>query len=788
MSRNKNILTWIFYTLLLLSISIIVYFLIKKGQSISNLTQANNIFTNTKDGSFSIFKHNLLGNITESTGIILLQLIAILTFSRFFSYLCVKIGQPTVIGEIIAGIVLGPSLLGHLFPETFNFLFNPASLKSLYILSQVGLILFMFTVGMELNIGELRTKLKQTFIISQSSIVIPFVLGMTTAYFIYETYAPKNISFLSFALFVGISMSITAFPVLARIVQERDLTKTHLGTISIGSAAIDDVTAWILLVAVIAIAQSSTIAASLLTLLATVLYISVMMFVVRPFLKKIANIYQNAELMNKSIFAFFILLLILSSFVSQLLGIHALFGAFMAGLVMPPLPKFRKIMVDKVEDLSVTLLLPLFFVYTGLKTEIGLLNSPTLWFICAVLIFVAITGKFGGGTVAARIAGESWKNSLSLGILMNTRGLMELVVLNIGLEMGILPPVIFAMLVLMALTTTFMTTPMLSIIEKIFPEKQRQEQLSKEHALGVFKALIALGNPQNGSNLLRVAKTILNGAKNSLSINVLHITAGTDVNPIYGEQFSVDSFLNVKAEANELKIPITTEYKVSDNVEVEIIHTVNEEEYDFLLIGAGQALINTTFFEENSPLAKIKWLNHIINKITKDKTLFYPGTLIRDKTKYFIEQSDCSVGVFVNKNFTKITNILIVLSENEDEFLLRYAKRILNINPEITVQIIDIHHVLEKNIDSANTINTLITQFPQRVKISKITKLHSGNVNKFSFMMISYPAWEHLLADECKALNDIPSTLIINKKKSRFSPKNTPDNNLYVENTDFLDI
>ena len=258
--------------------------------------------------------------------------------------------------------------------------------------------------------SEMKENFKSTFIISQSSIVVPFLMGMILAFFIYRDFAPENSNFTSFALFIGISMSITAFPVLARIVQEKGLTKSHLGTLSIGSAAINDVTAWVLLVAVIAIAQTGSFASSVYTLFFTTIYIVVMLFVIRPFIKKIGALYQNEELMNKSIFAFFILILIASAYTTQLLGIHALFGAFMAGLIMPPMPKFRKIMIDKIEDLSVTLLLPLFFVYTGLKTEIGLLNTPNL-----VNLFADCGGgcgwKMTGSVIPARAAGENWRDS-----------------------------------------------------------------------------------------------------------------------------------------------------------------------------------------------------------------------------------------------------------------------------------------------------------------------------------------------------------------------------------------
>ncbi len=771
--KNKHLKTWLFYALLLITFGIIAYVLVKRGQTLDTLLEKGN---ETIDNlhhknweSFNIFRKNTYHNLTEPAAMLLLQLIAILAFSRFLGYLFIKIKQPSVIGEILAGIMLGPSLLGHLFPEAFQFLFTPTSLNYLYILSQIGLILFMFTIGMDLNIEDLRKNLKETFVISHSSIIIPFLMGMILAYMVYSEFGTPASDFLSFSLFIGISMSITAFPVLARIVQEKGLTKTHLGTITIASAANNDVTAWILLVAVIAIAQTGSFFSSIYTLAFSAAYIVFMLVAVRPFLKKIGNIYQNEELMNKSIFAFFILVLIISAYTTQLLGIHALFGAFLAGVIMPPLPRFRKLMIDKVEDISVSLLLPLFFVYTGLKTEIGLVNTPYLWMLTGVFILVATVGKVGGSAIAARIVGETWKDSLSLGALMNTRGLMELIVLNIGLEMGIIPPTIFVILVIMALVTTFLTTPLLELIGKLFPEKRKMEQISREHALGVFKVLIALGNPDNGKNLLRVAKSVLDGAKNSLAVNVLHLTAGTDTNPIYGEQFAEESFTPVIAEAKALQIPIGTEYKVSDNVEGEIIETVNEEEYDFLLIGAGQAMIKTTFFEENSIFSNVKWLNRILNKITRDKTIFYPGTLIRDKTKYFIEQSNCSVGIFMNRNFIKITSTLIVLSEETDDFLLRYARRILRNNPESTVQVIELQKSLEQIPAISESINSLSENYPDRFKVSKISKLHTGIVSKFSFMMISYSAWERLLADECKALNDIPSTLIINKKKSRFS-------------------
>lgn len=767
---NKRDKSWWVFTFILVVFAVIAYFLISRGGAID--AELHRTSATGTLGNFELFKNLTFHNLIEPSAMILLQIIAILIVSRIFSALFAKIKQPTVIGEILAGIVLGPSLLGLFFPGAYSFLFSPNSLDSLYIISQIGLVLFMFTVGMDLNMSEMKSNFKNTFIISQSSIVVPFILGMILAFVIYRDFSPENSSFTSFALFIGISMSITAFPVLARIVQEKGLTKSHLGTLSIGSAAINDVTAWLLLVAVIAIAQTGSFASSIFTLLFTTFYIVLMLFVVRPFIKKIGDIYQNEELMNKSIFAFFILILIVSAYITQLLGIHALFGAFMAGLIMPPMPKFRKLMIDKIEDLSVTLLLPLFFVYTGLKTEIGLLNTPELWLVCLIFVVVAIVGKMGGSIIPARAAGESWRDSLSLGALMNTRGLMELIVLNIGLEMGILPPVVFVMLVIMALITTFMTTPLLHFIEKIFPDKAVKEELLRQQTEGIFKTLIALGNPEGGNNLLKLAKTVLDGVKNKLEVEVLHITAGTDTHPIYSEQYSEDSFTSIRAAADSLQIPITTDYRVADIIEAEIVGKVNSENFDFLLVGGGQATTQSAIIKESSNFERFPFLNRIYNTLTRDNAIFYPGTLIKDKTRYFIENSDCSVGVFINRDFKSISNTLIIIEKETDDFLLRYARRILRNNPDVTVEILDLEKMYGNAEKITVGINLLTEQFNSRVKISKSTKIAKGYLEKFSFMMISYPSWEFLISKEISTLKDIPSTLIINKKNSRFSKRN----------------
>ena len=602
---KKHLKTWIFYGGMMLLFVVLTYVLFSSAAKFDTEV----ISENSNDISLSTFENfrfAMMHNIMEPAAMLLLQIISILLVSRVFGFLFVKIGQPTVIGEILAGIVLGPSLLGYFFPEAYSFLFAPVSLSNIYILSEIGLVLFMFVIGMELDLSALKNKMGTTFVISQASIVIPYFMGMWLAYYLYEEFAAGQTDFISFALFIGISMSITAFPVLARIVQEKGLTKSHLGTISIASAAFNDVTAWCVLAAVIAISKTGSLDSSLFNIGLAVAYILVMMFLVKPFLKRIGEIYKNSEVVNKSVFAFFLLVLIISAYITQLIGIHALFGAFLAGVIMPPLPSFRKLIVDKVEDVSLTLLLPLFFVYTGLRTEIGLLNTPYLWWIAFIFIVVAVVGKFIGSAFSAKVLGETWKDSLSIGILMNTRGLMELIVLNIGYEMGILPPPIFVMLVIMALVTTFMTTPILSLINFLFPEKRIREEYERHQSLGIFKALIAMGNPENGKPLLNVAKTVLDGTKNSLAVNVLHLTPGTDINPFHGDQYSHEGFKLVNEEAAKLNIPIETEYKITDNIEGSIVRTVYYNNYDFLLVRAGVALSGIPFFKETTLLSKIK--------------------------------------------------------------------------------------------------------------------------------------------------------------------------------------
>jgi Kef-type K+ transport system membrane component KefB len=464
---NKHLL---FYILFMGLFGWLIWFIIIKGNQLepgrnppgpaSEIAAAA-----TSESALEGWGRNLAGNLAQPLSLLLLQIAVIILCSRLVGFIFGKFGQPTVIGEIIAGIVLGPSLVGWLWPQVSGWLFRPDSLPTLQFFSQLGLLLFMFIIGLELDVSLLKNKARAAVVVSHAGIVFPFFLGVWLAYGLFAEFAPGGISFVAFGLFMGIAMSITAFPVLARIIQERGLTQSPLGVLAITCAAADDVTAWCLLAAIIAMIQAGTVTTALFTVLLAVIYVGVMFFLVRPLLRRLSAWYGQPGQVNKTFVAALFIVLFLSALATEVIGIHALFGAFLAGAIMPAAPAFRHWLVARIEDVSLVILLPLFFAFTGLKTQVGLLNNSALWLVCSLIILVAVLGKFGGSLVAARFTGQSWADSCAIGALMNTRGLMELVVLNIGYDLGILSPTIFTMMVLMALITTFMTTPALSLID-----------------------------------------------------------------------------------------------------------------------------------------------------------------------------------------------------------------------------------------------------------------------------------------------------------------------------------
>ena len=727
MQRAKK--NYLIYAVMLLLFGALIYMAIEEGDRFSHHAVASS--TVAEDTPFTMFCQFVTDNLHHPLSILLIQIIAVLLMVRLFGFLFKHIGQPGVIGEIVAGIVLGPSVLGYFFPDVFQALFPPESLTNLELLSQVGLVLFMFVIGMELDFSVLKNKINETLVISHAGILVPFFLGIVASYWIYEEYAAAQTAFLPFALFIGISMSITAFPVLARIIQERNMTKTSLGTLAIASAANDDVTAWCLLAVVIAIAKAGTFASALYAIGLTALYIIIMFMVVRPFLKKVGEVYANQEVINKTFVALILLILIISSTLTEIIGIHALFGAFMAGVVMPPSIGFRKVMMEKVEDIALVFFLPLFFAFTGLRTEIGLINSPALWGVCLLLITVAVAGKLGGCAVAARLVGESWKDSFTIGTLMNTRGLMELVALNIGYEMGVLPPSIFVILVIMALVTTFMTTPLLHLVERIFA--RREERLSAK-----LKLVFCFGRPESGRSLLSIFFLLFGKKMKAAQVVAAHFTVGTDLNPLNAEQYARDSFSLVDEKASELGLSVENRYRVTDKLVQDMIRLARKERPDMFLLGAG-----SKYRPDTAGSNGVLWLS-----------------LFRDKIDDVMEQVKCPVAVFVNRGYSGSSPVSFVLGGVIDAFLLTYLESMLEGGAQVHLFLVDTDDEAFRQ-----STDPILAKYSSQIR----TQPFSGAANLTSAAKDGLLVMSHLsytkLSEEEEVFRDLPSLLVIRRPK-----------------------
>ncbi|MBI3304472.1 MAG: cation:proton antiporter [Deltaproteobacteria bacterium] len=437
------------------------------------------------------------------------EITVIIAASRLLGLVFRQLQQPQVIGEIVAGILLGPSLLGWVAPEIAALLFPPQVLPSLKVLSEYGVLFFMFLVGLELDPMLLRGRGRAAVVISHVSIIAPFFLGALLALFLYTRLSSDAVPFTSFALFLGAAMSITAFPVLARILIEHDLQKTKVGAVTLTCAAVDDVTAWCLLAFVVAIVRAAGLHQALVTVGLALLYITAMIFLVRPLLGRFAQLYEHSGRLSQNLVAAVFVLVLTSAAVTVLIGIHAIFGAFMLGAMMPKEGDFVRELTEKVEDFAVVFLLPIYFAYTGLRTQVGLLDSLDLWLFCVLIIGVATLGKFGGSAMAARITGLGWREANALGVLMNTRGLMELIILNIGLDLGVISPTLFAMMVLMAIFTTIMTTPVLAVIYPL--ERLRAELLEPEAEAAGMPVLVPVALASSGPALVDMAAALAEG-------------------------------------------------------------------------------------------------------------------------------------------------------------------------------------------------------------------------------------------------------------------------------------
>jgi Kef-type K+ transport system membrane component KefB len=587
---------------------------------------------------------------------LLAQVVVILLVARTVGRLFRLIHQPQVVGEMVAGIMLGPTLLGWLVPGLSAALFPPESLELLERLSQVGLLLFMLLVGLEFDPRLLRGREHTAFITSHVSIVFPFLLGTVLALYLYPRLSDAGVSFTGFALFLGAAMSVTAFPVLARILSERNLLRTRVGAVTIACAAVDDVTAWSILALVITIVRARGGDALLVMLAGSLAYIGLMVTVVRRGLRVLEGYYRNRGRFTQDLIGVVLLVTLASSWTTEWLGIHALFGAFVAGTVMPKDRRFVTDLTDRLEDVTVVLLLPLFFASTGLRTSFGLVTGGAAWGFFGLVMLVAVVGKFGGSAAAARVTGLSWRESGALGILMNTRGLMELVILTIGLDLGVISPLLFSMMVFMAIITTFMTTPVLALL---YPMRLiRRETLEAEPADTAWRVLIPVSLPRAGPGLLRVARALA-PADRGLHVYALHLERGE-------EQGLTEARPDPARRGDEALEPLLAQAKLS-GVDVRQLAFVSRDVAADIADVARAKAANIVLLGWHKPVVSRTILGGTVNDV--------------------LREAPADVAVYVERGFDEWKRILVPHRGGpHDDLAVELAERIAaSANAELTV-------------------------------------------------------------------------------------------------------
>lgn len=711
---------WMYLLLICVLVTLIVWVLVQGTK-----LEAPGVAIVSNNSPATSFLPDLSKAMQVPLALFILQIITIILVARMAGYVAAQINQPQVVGEIVAGIILGPSLLGWIAPDFAAFLFPSASLNNLHFLSQLGLILLMFIIGMELDLKQLKNQAKVAVVISHAGIIFPYSLGVVLSYLLYQQFASPGISFISFALFIGIAMSITAFPVLARIIQERGLSKTPFGSLALTCAAADDITAWCILAVVIALVKAEGMLSVVYTVLLSAAYVATMFLVVQPLLRKLGAAYASRETFNRRVVGLILLVLLASAWAAEVIGIHALFGAFLAGVVMPRNLSFKKIITDKIEDVSLVLLLPLFFISTGLRTHLNMLVDQQTWLPFLVILFIAILGKFGGGTLAARMMGQSWKDSLSLGALMNTRGLMELVVLNIGYELGILSQEIFTMMVLMALITTFLTGPVLSFIERRFSKEDfGAEVLARLNTS--LKILISFGPPKMGSTLLRLADQLTLKFNKNVDITALHITPSSDVKPYEATLFEKEGFQPIRSTAQLLGMKLNTLYRSTEDVDGEISDTVEQGHYDLVLVGAAR------------PMFTQKTTGGIL--------------------KQLLDKSQTNMGVLVDRGFVMAESVLLLLGSEDDMALLPYAYR-FKVSNKARITILKIGDALSLDIYDKNSpyywaAENFTEVIEQRIPDKELLR-------HFNLIMVGLEQWNELNDIRTAWISDCPSIFVV---------------------------
>jgi Kef-type K+ transport system membrane component KefB len=597
--------------------------------------------------------------------VLLLQIVLILALSRIMGMLFRFLHQPQVMGEMVAGIMLGPSLFGWLAPGIWAHVFRPDTVPGLGItsdptvylnvLSQIGVIFFLFLVGLELDPTLLKNRGHTAVVISHVSIIAPFLLGSVLTLLLYSQLfndAP-HMRFTSVALFMGAAMSITAFPVLARILTERNLHKTKVGAVSITCAAVDDVTAWCMLAFVVGIARANGLKPGLITAGLSLVYVTGMFLFVKPFLRRLQNVHDRQGRLSANVVAAIFLLILGSAWTTEAIGIHALFGAFLMGAMMPKGTQFVRTLSEKLEDYTVIFLLPIFFAYTGLKTQIGLLDNPALWIATALIIGVACLGKFGGSTLAGRACGLGWRESATVGILMNTRGLMELVILNIGLAEGVITPAVFAMMVIMALVTTAMTTPVLHVIYPAARFSADEARAKLAEAKRAFSVLIPVALPRSGATLARLAGSLIGGGADAGRLVALHLRR-----PVEHEAYR-------SGLENSTEIAEVEQAALGPTLAAARDAKVNVEPLSFVTRDVGNDICQVSA-AKNVELVLMGFHKPVFGK-----------TILGGTVHRVLSQCETNVAVFVDRGFRQAKRVLVpYLGSRHDRLAMELASRI----------------------------------------------------------------------------------------------------------------